>query len=75
MPDARDDACDLACSNFLMMPYSNRIRDGAFTFNEQLYQLQNGAGHAIHGDVRQRPRTVVEQSDLALRCAFGQPFV
>ena len=70
MPDARDDACDLACSNFLMMPYSNRIRDGAFTFNEQPYQLQNGAGHAIHGDVRQRPWTVVEQSDLALRCAF-----
>jgi len=70
MPDARDDACDLACSNFLMMPYSNRIKDGAFTFNEQPYQLQNGAGHAIHGDVRQRPWTVVEQSDLALRCAF-----
>jgi aldose 1-epimerase len=70
MPDSRDDACDLACSNFLMVPYSNRIKDGAFAFNEQPYQLQNGAGHAIHGDVRQRPWTVVEQSDLALRCAF-----
>ena len=70
MPDTRDDTCDLPCANFLMIPYSNRIKDGAFTFEGKPYQLENGAGHAIHGDVRQRPWTVVQQSKTALRCAF-----
>ena len=70
LPATRDKAYDLPCANFLMIPYSNRIKDGAFTFEGKPYQLKNGAGHAIHGDVRQRPWTVVQQSKTALRCAF-----
>ena len=37
MPDAREPGCDLAAASFLMIPYSNRIADGAFRFDGQHY--------------------------------------
>lgn len=45
------------CASFVMLPWSNRIRDGRFRFNGIDYQLQvnNRDGTAIHGDVRRRP--------------------
>jgi len=66
MPDVDDPACvskmgasqgdavPLAAASFLMIPYSNRIAAGAFTFAGQSYQLKNADQHAIHGDVRRR---------------------
>ena len=71
MPDAQSPDCDLACSNFLMLPYSNRIEDGRFEFAGQTHQLKNSAQHAIHGDVRKRPWKIAEHSDTALRCTFS----
>ena len=47
MPDVEDPSCDLAAASFLMVPYSNRIADGAFTFAGQRYELQNAANHAM----------------------------
>ena len=70
MPDVEDPRCDLAAASFLMVPYSNRIADGAFTFAGQRYELQNAANHAIHGDVRNRPWTIASQSDQRLVCTF-----
>ena len=70
MPDVEDPSCDLAAASFLMVPYSNRIADGAFTFAGQRYELQNAANHAIHGDVRNRPWTIASQSDQRLVCTF-----
>lgn len=71
MPDARQPTCDLAASNFLMIPYSNRIENGHFTFGGQSYQLENGASHAIHGDTRKRAwRVAQEVSDTTLVCTF-----
>ncbi len=71
MPDAEREDCDLSCANFLMVPYSNRIANGAFAFGQQHYQLENGAQHAIHGDVRGRPWEIAEQSTTRLRCTFS----
>ena len=70
MPDTREPGCDLAAASFLMIPYSNRIADGTFTFEGQHYQLDNTAAHAIHGDARKRPWRIVEQSPTHLRCVF-----
>jgi aldose 1-epimerase len=44
------------CSSFVMIPWSNRIRDGHFRFNGIDYQLEISGkdGTAIHGDVRKR---------------------
>mgnify|MGYP006428080719 CR=1 FL=1 len=71
MPDTRRADCDLACASFLMVPYSNRIENGTFTFAGRTYQLQNADSHAIHGDTRKRPWRVTEQSQHHLRCTFS----
>lgn len=64
-PTTASDAC-----NFLMAPYSNRIRDGSFRFRGRSYQLSRGEKHAIHGDVRNRPWKVKEQSETGLLLTF-----
>ena len=49
-------------SSFVLIPYSNRLREGRFTFAGQTYQLRDGEKHAIHGDVRDRPLSVREKT-------------
>ncbi|MCB0064607.1 MAG: hypothetical protein KDE19_20935, partial [Caldilineaceae bacterium] len=70
MPDVTTGASDLKASSFILIPYSNRIENGAFTFQGKAYQLANGARHASHGDVRTRPWQVAEQSDTQITCTF-----
>lgn len=70
MPDARRADCDLNASSFVLVPYSNRIENGYFTFQGEAYQLANGERHASHGDVRKRPWQVEQQSEAAITCAF-----
>lgn len=41
--------------SFLMLPYSNRIKDGKFTWNGNQYQLSYPEKHALHGPVRKMP--------------------
>ena len=53
-----------------MIPYSNRIENGRFTFAGQTYQLANGASHAIHGDTRKRVWRVSESTETRLSCSF-----
>lgn len=50
-------------SSFVLIPYSNRLRDGRFSFGGKSYQLRNAENHAIHGDVRDRPLRVLEGSE------------
>jgi len=69
-PDAREPDCDLKCASFLMVPYSNRIENGTFTFQNQRHQLERGTEHAIHGDVRTRPWKTEEQTRTHLCCSF-----
>lgn len=44
-----------AGASFTLAPYSNRLRDGRFRFQDRTYQLRGAEKHAIHGDVRDRP--------------------
>lgn len=57
-------------SSWLMLPYSNRIRDGRFVFEGREHQLASAKNHAVHGDVRTRPWKVVEQTPSSLVLAF-----
>ena len=45
------------CASFVLIPWSNRIRDAKFRFQGQDYQLEvnNSEGNASHGDTRRRP--------------------
>ncbi len=62
LPDCTLNAEKLEQCNFLLLPYSNRIRDGKFHFDGKDYQLENAERHAIHGVVRKLP-WVVESAD------------
>ncbi len=59
-------------SSFNMIPYSNRIANGILMHKAHTYQLaiNNLEGHAIHGEVRDRPWTVVSQSDTMVELEF-----
>ncbi len=59
-------------ASYLLVPFSNRLRDARFQFKGQTYQLRPNMseGHAIHGDVRQRPWTVSEARADALTLTF-----
>lgn len=66
MPDCTDSATDLAYCNFLLLPYSNRIRNAHFEFGASSVQLQNPEGHAIHGTLRNQTWQVLEVSETRL---------
>jgi len=70
MPDARREGCDLEWASFLMIPYSNRVENGRFSFRGQDHALACGETHAIHGDVRRRPWRVEEVQRASIRCGF-----
>jgi aldose 1-epimerase len=70
MPDARTSNGDPKASSFVMLPYSNRIEQGRFTFGGQRYQLANGERHASHGDTRARPWRVDRASRTQIHCTF-----
>ena len=58
-------------SSFVLIPYSNRLRDGRFSFADKSYQLRNAEKHAIHGDVRDRPLTVLEHTEDGVVLEFN----
>lgn len=62
VPDARNEACPLRWASWMMIPYSNRIAEGRFTFEGETYRLRNGENHAIHGDTRDRPWSLEEHA-------------
>jgi len=70
MPDERAEGSRLDAASFLMIPYSNRIENGIFTFGGRRYQLEHGERHAIHGDVRIRPWYVIEKMTTRIQCSF-----
>ncbi len=70
MPDTREKGSKLNSASFLMVPYSNRIENGAFSFQGKSYQLAHGEYHAMHGDVHSRTWRVEETTTAHLRCTF-----
>ena len=71
MPDARASDNPLQWCSWLMIPYSNRIQDGVFSFEGRVHHLENGPNHAIHGDTRTRPWQVLRQTSEELTCRFS----
>lgn len=61
----------LTAANFHMIPYSNRIRDGKFTFLGETIALANSQSHAIHGALRKLPWQVIAQDSSSLTCAIN----
>jgi len=57
-------------SSFVLIPYSNRLRDGRFSFEGTEYQLRDAEKHAIHGDVRDRAWKVLEHTNEKIVLAF-----
>jgi len=59
-------------ASYLLVPFSNRLRDARFRFRGRTYQLRPNMpeGHVIHGDVRQRPWVVKEARSDALTLTF-----
>ena len=68
MPDCRGEEAPLGAANFHMLPYSNRIRDGRFTFAGETVQLAHAERHAIHGALRKLPWETLETSPSTLHC-------
>lgn len=60
----------LPAANFHMIPYSNRIRDGQFSFEGQQVNLEDGERHAIHGALRKQAWRVVARRENSLMCEF-----
>ena len=61
----------LAAASFHMIPYSNRIRDGLFEFQQEKIQLNNEDSHAIHGALRKLPWSVTAADSTRLLCEFN----
>lgn len=62
-----------ACSSFLMMPWANRMKDGLYHADGRVFSLKTVAddGTARHGDVRQRPWTVVSRDEVSCSLHFS----
>lgn len=62
----------LSCASYLLVPWSNRIRDAKFRFDGHEYQLRSsyGDGTAIHGAARHYAWNVVHADDTSIRLEF-----
>lgn len=69
-PTPKDFKTSSDTASFLMAPYPNRIRDGAFMFEGRRYELKFPEKHAIHGDVRNRAWRVEAVSDTETTLSF-----
>ncbi len=69
-PERLSSSSDSGC--FVLMPYSNRIRDARFEFGGRTVQLRPKPGSTVvqHGDVRNRPWHVQKVSQTHLSCTF-----
>jgi aldose 1-epimerase len=65
-----DPLANPAC--FFMLPWVNRIDRATFPFHGRTISLTPDPrdGHAIHGDVRKRPWTILDRTPLSARLAF-----
>jgi aldose 1-epimerase len=60
------------CASYLLVPWSNRIKDARFTFRGKNYQGRVNApdGSAIHGTAREYPWTTVHADEGHLSARF-----
>lgn len=58
-------------ASYHLIPYSNRIEGGRLNFMGKTYQLKiNEEGHAMHGDVLNRPFKILSRTESELLLAF-----
>lgn len=76
-PDTLEAGQSVAFSSYTLAPYSNRIRDGQFTFGGRRYALRpNWPGRmTIHGDVRDRPFRIERPDPSAINCHYDSRLV
>jgi len=75
-PDAISARDGRGFSCFPLIPYSNRIRDGRFTFAGKAYALKHDEEdprHAMHGTARFHPWRLVEHGAGSATCEFSFP--
>lgn len=67
MPDDSTNASD--AGSFLMLPWTNRVKDARFRFQGQEYALKanHSDGTAIHGIARERAWSIVDRSPITAR--------
>ncbi|MGH7104716.1 MAG: aldose 1-epimerase [Acetobacteraceae bacterium] len=74
-PEAAINARHFSC--YPLVPFSNRIAGGRFTFAGNSYQLRRdpvtGGAHAIHGEGWQRDWSVAEASRFSARLVLEHP--
>ncbi len=72
-PDAlaRRDPLGMAC--FPLVPFSNRIRDGAFRFAGRDVRLSHGFAHALHGHGWLAAWQIIDRADDRLTLALARP--
>ncbi len=72
LPEALPKHSSSALSSFILAPFSNRIRGAKFAFSGREYQLKSTApdGNTQHGDVRNRPWTLVKHDPETLEGWF-----
>lgn len=61
----------LTAASFHMLPYSNRIRNGRFDFQQQTIVLEQSDTHAIHGALRKLPWRIVASDSQSVCCAIS----
>jgi len=66
LPDCTLAESGLKECNYLLLPYSNRIRDGKFSFQGRDFQLDNAIRHAIHGTLRDQSWQIEKASDTEI---------
>ncbi len=61
-----------AFASFHMIPYSNRIANAQLRFEKRAYALEANTpeGHAIHGEVRNRPFRILKAGEHTVILAF-----
>lgn len=67
MPEDSKDPSE--AGSFLMLPWTNRVKDARFSFNEQTFDLEpnHNDGTAIHGIGRDRAWSIVDRSPISAR--------
>lgn len=60
------------CSSFLMGPWTNRVRDARFTFQNHTHRLRPNFpdGTAIHGVLRDAPWRITDRTPVSARLAY-----
>ena len=67
MPESSTNASD--AGSFVMLPWTNRIKDASFNFADQTHPLRSNAddGTAIHGVGRDLPWDITDRSPISAR--------